>query len=227
MASPGNVVSESHLSSPDVASKRGVTWSSGVNVAGGGVNKQASLAHVASGSHVASVNVASKRGVTCPGSPRRGTWRQNVASVAHLHTWRHQIAHRKSLRPRGVLVAFSCKGLEKGYWHVEQLARKIGVDESCSKRVVRGMSSRNLFMPSGTSDARGVLLRQSSRRILSLPSEPICCVLKATALHGCSCGMGRSRRSGCSTGHMVYSFVGRYCIMWCWIVCIISDCIKL
>ena len=35
-----------------------------------------------------------------------------------------------------MLVAFSCKGLEKAHWHVEQLARRIEVDEPCSKRVV-------------------------------------------------------------------------------------------
>ena len=40
------------------------------------------------------------------------------------------IAHRKSLRPNIVLIAFSCTGLGKGHWHVEQLARKITVDES-------------------------------------------------------------------------------------------------
>ena len=88
----------------------------------------ASLAHVASGSQVASPNVASKRGVTCPrgvrepgGVAKRGvkkwrhlptwrqgarwrrqTWRQNVASLAHvasglgarwrLRTWRQNVA---------------------------------------------------------------------------------------------------------------------------------------
>ena len=34
------------------------------------------------------------------------------------------------------MVAFSCMGLGKGHWHVEQLARKIVVDESSSKRVI-------------------------------------------------------------------------------------------
>ena len=78
------------MASLDVASKRGVTCSGGVEVAGSVVNKQALLVHVASGSRVASEDVASERGVTCPGGipgvTGRGirTWHQNLASLAHV-----------------------------------------------------------------------------------------------------------------------------------------------
>ena len=64
-----------------------------------------------------------------------------LGEVSGIEAWDHglgakAIADRKCLRRRGVLVAFSCAGLGKGHWLVEQLARRIVVDESSSKRVV-------------------------------------------------------------------------------------------
>ena len=35
------------------------------------------------------------------------------------------------------------------------------------------------------------------------PPEPVCCMLKAGAMYGCSCGMGRRRRSGYLLGETV------------------------
>ena len=46
------------------------------------------------------------------------------------------LGHRKCLRSQNAMVAFSCTGPGEGHWHVEQLARKIKLDESLTKRVV-------------------------------------------------------------------------------------------
>ena len=52
------------------------------------------------------------------------------------------IAHRKSPRVKGALAAFLCARIGKGHWHVEQLARKMTVDDSSSKRVVLASTKR-------------------------------------------------------------------------------------